>query len=135
MSKILALDYGEKRIGYAVSDVTRTIAFPREALAAKPEEKFFAKLKEIVRVEGISKIIIGVPLDEDNEDTVTSRRAKKFGEAIARHLMLPIEFIDEFNSTKEALSKIPFRKDRRKKGVADAIAAQIILQRYLDYNT
>lgn len=132
MGKILALDFGEKRIGYAVSDDDHTIAFPRGSFAAVSGQKALTRIGEIVREEGVSRIIIGVPLDEENGETAISAKARKFGEKIARRYMLPISYVDEFNSSREALSKIPFRRDRREKGAADAIAAQIILQRYLD---
>lgn len=132
MGKILALDVGEKRIGYAISDAGGKVAFPRETLQAKPLEKFFKRLGEIVHEEKIEKIVLGLPLDGENRETTETRAIKKLGEKLGREFGIPIAYIDEFASTKEALSKIPFRKDRRKKGGDDAIAAQIILQRYLD---
>lgn len=131
MGKILALDVGDKRIGYAVSDAGHTVAFPRETLQARPVEKFLKRLGEIVRFEKIEKIVLGLPFDEDNRETVETRAIKKLGEKLERKFGIPIAYIDEFASTKEALSKIPFRKHRREKGRDDAIAAQIILQRYL----
>ncbi len=132
MGKILALDVGAKRIGYAVSDESRTMVFPRSFLTTRPEEKIFENLRKIVREEGISQIVIGVPLGEDNEETKSSAKVRRFGDKLARELMLPIFYVDEFGSTNEALSKIPFRKDRRERGNDDSIAAQVILQRYLD---
>lgn len=132
MGKILALDIGEKRIGYAVSDESQKMAFPRGFFAIRPFEKTFERLRGIAREEGISQIVIGVPLGEDNEDTKSSIKIRRFGGKLARELMLPICYVDEFGSTDEALAKIPFRKDRRERGGDDSIAAQIILQRYLD---
>lgn len=132
MRKILALDLGEKRVGYAVSDETRTLAFPRATLAKNPLGQFFTKLREIIQKEGISQILIGLPLDSENGEGKSASRIRVFGEKIGSTLMRPIVYIDEFGSTDEALSKIPFRKYRRQKGFSDAIAAQIILQRYLD---
>lgn len=132
MGKILALDVGEKRMGYAVSDEAQTMAFPRGFFAHNWGKETFEKLRKIVREEGISQIVLGVPLGEDNEETKASAKIRKFGGGLARKLMLPIFYVDEFGSTDEALSKIPFRKDRRRRGGDDSIAAQIILQRYLD---
>ena len=130
--KILALDFGTKRIGCAVSDESATVAFPRGVFANTPGEEIFEKIRVMVREERITKIVIGIPLDQDNEETESSQRVRKFGSTLARSVMLPITYVDETSSTDEALAKIPFRKDRRAKGQRDAIAAQIILQRYLD---
>ncbi len=132
MAKILALDFGTKRIGCAVSDESATVAFPRGVFANTPGEEIFEKIRVMVREERITKIVIGVPLDQDNEETESSKLARRFGSTLARSVMLPITYVDETSSTDEALAKIPFRKDRRAKGQRDAIAAQIILQRYLD---
>lgn len=133
MGKILALDVGTKRVGYAVSDDAQSFAFPRTVIAKMPAAKFIENLKKIVRDEGICKIIIGLPLGSENEEGENAKRIRKFGEGLARSLMLPIEYADEFGSTDEALAKIPFRGDRgRDKDFRDAISAQIILQRYLD---
>lgn len=134
MTKILALDFGTKRIGYAISDENQSIAFPRATLSSTPKRDLLNKLKTIIKEEGISKIVLGIPLDCENELTQMAGKIKKFGGELARRFMLPIEYIDEFGSSEEADRKIPFRKDRRKKGFKDAISAQIILQRYIDGN-
>lgn len=132
MGKILALDVGKKRIGCAVSDPEARLAFPRETLARAAFSKVVMKLREIVTGEGILKIVIGLPLGEENEETDEAKSIRSFGEKLGSALSLPISYIDEFGTTQEALSKIPLRKHRRKKGFDDAVAAQIILQRYLD---
>lgn len=129
--KVLALDFGTKRIGYAVSDVSQTMAFPRETLAAKPLPQFLETLRKIIQEERIVKIVIGLPLDSEQEEGEAAAAARKFGEMLARECMIPVAWVDESGSTDEALRKIPFRRDRRKKGFRDAIAAQIILERYL----
>lgn len=132
MGKILALDVGGKRVGYALSDEGQTIAFPRGFLARKKDLELIWQIKKIVKEENARKIVIGLPLSEDNLETSASKAIRKFGEKLAREIMLPIDYIDETFSTAEALEKMPFRKDRRTKGEDDAIAAQVILGRYLD---
>lgn len=131
MAKILALDYGTKRIGFAISDVDQTMAFPRGTLEKKPKEEFEKKLMGIVKEEGICKIILGVPLDSDNEETNSSKKIRNFGEKLAQTLALPVEFVDEHGTSAQALSNIPFRKDRKTGGEKDAIAAYLILLKYL----
>ena len=132
MRKILALDVGTKRVGYAVSDELQTVAFPRGSFLRNPTDAFHARLKTIVREEGVGTIVFGVPLGEDNEETPASQKIRACAEKIARLLMIPIEFVDEFGTTNEALSHIPLRKDRREKGQDDAVAAYLILVRYLE---
>lgn len=131
MSKLLALDIGGKRVGYAITDADHTVAFPRGMMLACPQETFFAELRKVILEESVEKIIIGLPLGQDNEVGDSAMKIRKIGEKIAKEFRVPVEYVDETNSTNEALSKIPFRKDRRKKGVPDAIAAQIIMERYL----
>lgn len=133
MGKILAIDFGFKRVGYAVADEEQKVVFPREAIANTGEAGVIAALGKIVKEEGITKIVLGVPLDSDNAETSASKHIRTFGEKLAGVLGLPIFYVDEFGSSDEALSKIPFRKDRRdrKTGQRDSIAAQIILERYL----
>lgn len=131
MGKILALDVGGKRIGYAVSDENKTIAFPRGFLLRKKNSEIITQIKEIAKEENAEKIVIGVPLSEDNLETPASKAIRAFGGKLARCITIPIDYLDETFSTAEALKKIPFRKDRREKGADDAIAAQVILERYL----
>lgn len=132
MGKILALDVGEKRVGYAISDEGQTIAFPRGFLVRKKDAELISQIKKIAEEDNAEGIVIGVPLSEDNLETPSSKAIRGFGEKLAREINIPIDYTDETFSTAEALKKIPFRKDRRKKGEDDAIAAQIILERYLE---
>ena len=132
MGKLLGLDFGLKRVGYAVSDESHTIVFPRGILQKNPKERFFKEIAKIIKDEGIEKIIIGIPLDEDNNETHISASARKLGEELRSAFGLAIAYTDEFNTTSEAIAKIPFKKDRAaKKGWRDAVAAQLILERYL----
>ncbi len=131
MSKILALDIGSKRVGWAVSDVEQTMAFPRETFPWKNKAAFLKLIRTIVQEEKIGMIVLGLPLDEDNKATEWSEKIQSLGMALSGITELPVHFVDEFGTSREAQSKIPFRKDRRKKGGDDSLAAQIILERYL----
>lgn len=131
--KILALDFGLKRVGYAVGDDESHMAFPRKTILYTSQKKLIEKLGEIARTENTAKIIIGIPLNDENKKTDAAQKIINFGKKLFRELLIAIEYVDEYGSTDEALSKIPFRQDRKKRmGYADAVAAQIILQRYLD---
>lgn len=131
MGKILAIDFGTKRVGYAISDEKRTIAFPRGVISATPEKKCLAQFLQIIKEERVDEVVIGVPLGSDNEETAMSKRARNFSEKIEKASGLKINYVDEWQSSEEAISKIPLRKNRRDKNLRNAIAAQIILKRYL----
>lgn len=133
MGKILALDVGKKRIGYAISDAGQKISFPRGFLVRKKDSQLIEQIKKIIKEENAEKIVMGLPLNKDNLETAACQTIRKFGEKLSREVMLSVDYIDETFSTAEALGKIPFRKDRKSKGADDAIAAQVILERYLDF--
>lgn len=133
MGKILAIDCGSKRIGYAISDETQTVAFPRGIWQGSPQKSLFRTIGQFLKEENITLILIGTALSAENEETAQSQKSRAFGEKLFKEFQVPVTYIDEFGTSDEAFSKIPFRADRVKKtGNADAIAAQIILQRYLD---
>lgn len=132
MGKILALDFGTKRIGYAVSDEKHQIAFPRDIFPTVPYKRCLEKIRAVIKEENIFIIILGLPLDSEGEEGESALRVVGFGTKLARDTMIPVEYVDESGTTAEALSKIPLRKSRRLKGFADAIAAQLILRRYLE---
>ncbi len=134
MAKLLGLDVGEKRIGYALADDSLGMAFPRTFLVRSPrDEDVFLLIEKICAEERISKIIVGEPLGEENEQTKRSTKIHAFIAKLLARLPKIIEchFVDESFSSKEALSRIPLKRDRKQKGSDDAIAAQIILERYL----
>ncbi|MEK7524624.1 MAG: Holliday junction resolvase RuvX [Patescibacteria group bacterium] len=133
MGKILAIDWGEKRVGYAISDETQTVAFPRGIWQGSPQKSLFRTIGQFLKEENISLILIGAALSSDNEETIQSQKSRAFGEKLFKKFNIPVISVDEFGTSDEALSKIPSRADRIKKtGNTDTIAAQIILQRYLD---
>ena len=131
MPKLLALDVGTKRIGLAVADVALAIAFPRGCIARNPKEVSLRYLRELTQAESVERLVVGVPLGEDNEETDRSKDIRKFAGNVGAKLKLPVSFVDEFGTTREALGRIPLKRDRKAKGADDAIAAQIILERYL----
>nr|MBI2639243.1 Holliday junction resolvase RuvX [Candidatus Peregrinibacteria bacterium] len=131
MAKILALDIGTKRVGVAVSDADQTMAFPRETFAFGNKSAFLKRVKALVDEEKIGMIVLGLPLDENNEATEWSEKIQTLGMKLSGITELPVHFVDEFLTSREARAKIPLRRDRRKKGSDDSLAAQIILERYL----
>lgn len=130
--KILALDIGTKRVGVAVSDAEGKVAFPREAFLYGGKSAFLKHVNFLVDEEKIGTIVLGIPLGENNEETTMSKKIRTLGKEIHHRMRIPVVFVDEFLTSREAHAKIPFRRDRRKKGSDDSLAAQIILERYLE---
>lgn len=121
--KILGIDYGTKRVGLAISDETQTLA--RELNILSPKE-FWWGIKDLIESESISRIVIGLPLNMSGEATHSTEAAQKFSDELQlRFPETPLEFMDE------RLSSVMAESMGRKKDV-DSLAAQIILQNYLD---
>jgi putative holliday junction resolvase len=121
--KILGIDYGSKRVGLAISDESQTLA--RELTILSPKE-FRQQIAELVANEGIERIVIGLPLNMSGEETQTTRNVQEFSDELQQKLSIPIEFMDERLSSVMAENLPGGRKN------VDSLAAQIILQNYLD---
>ena len=77
--KYLAIDYGQKRTGLAVSDPEERMAFPRATLAMRGKDAFFAELLALAESEGIRAFVVGLPLRSNSEDSETTRQARTHG--------------------------------------------------------
>lgn len=126
-SHILGLDFGEKRIGMAIGDEKTKMVFPRDTLRMKNQRLVFDYLNRLCKEEGIMKIVIGLPLGDDDGETKVSEKIRKFKKGLDAALGIPVVFQEESFSTKEALWKMP----KEKKEHRDTLAAMIILERYL----
>ncbi len=125
-SRILGLDVGSKRIGMAVA--IEGIVFPRETLLVKSQKEALDSLKQFCAQENITEIVIGLPLDQENQETMQSKKIRAFGEKLESAVNLPVAFQEESYSTLEAAWKMPkYKKEHR-----DTLAAAVILERYLN---
>ncbi|MBI2609697.1 Holliday junction resolvase RuvX [Candidatus Giovannonibacteria bacterium] len=125
MARVLCLDYGEKKIGVAISDEEKNLAFPKTVIENK-WEKFESALRDIVYKEDVSIIVVGLPLGFKNQETLSTKKARAFGLKINKILDIPVAFENELLSTKQVL------KSRSAPGkMRDASAAALILENYL----
>ena len=122
--KFLGIDYGDKRIGIAVSDETGSFAFPRAVL--QNTGKIFDEIKKICAEEEIEKIIVGVPISFSGGQSAQAGKVLEFAEHLKQYTNIPIEKENEIFSTKVALDM------GASKEKIDQSAAAIILQSYLD---
>lgn len=122
--KVLAIDYGTKNIGLALSDDTQKLAFVYTTLDQKD---IFSKLKDICEKEGVEKIIVGLPIGLSGRDTEITKLVKNFVNNLKSNLKnINIEIIDERLTTVQA-SKLENNKNN-----IDELSAQVLLQAYLD---
>jgi putative pre-16S rRNA nuclease len=133
-ARLLGLDLGEKTIGIALSDTTRTIATPMQTL---PRGKFSAdavKVEAIVREQDVGGLVIGLPRNMDGSEGPSAQSARAFGRNLAKRLTVPIVFWDERLSTL-AVTRTLLDADasrRRRAALVDKMAAAFILQGLLD---
>ena len=132
--KYLSLDYGDSKTGIAISDALGIIARP---FATVRTETAVEHITDIVAEEGVSCIVVGLAVNSDGELSASADKAKAFAEKLKKFLDRSIEFrfVNEAFSTKSAqqiMLQNYNKKQRRKKGLDDAIAAAVILQQFLD---
>lgn len=119
----MGIDYGAKRIGVAFTDKDETMAFPHGVVEHNADT--LRALKKLAEERHAEKIIIGLPLDLNNELTDATFGARKFAKTLARELQLPVDFESEIFTTQQSL-RIQGKHER-----IDASAAALILDFYL----
>ncbi len=138
-TKYLAIDYGEKRIGIAVSDESKKYSFSREHLLN--DNSLYNKLLDLIKEENVSRIIIGYPLNFKSEKTIQTLKTEEFRSNLEKFLdknsiKTELIYFDERFTSKLAAESIlnsgMNKKKRQEKGRVDSISAQIILQDYID---
>ncbi len=135
--RILGIDYGERRIGMAMSDPTGTIAQPLPTLKRRRGKR--PPLKAITEVavgNHVKALVMGLPLELSGEESDWTAEVRSVGDELARRLDVPVHYVDErFTSARalKALAELGLSKTkRREKERVDAAAAVLILQAWLD---
>ena len=136
MGRALAIDYGKRRIGLAVSDELKIISKPYGVLEIKEIENIFLKISDIVIEKGIDEIIVGYPKTLKDKKSSITIEVDNFISELSEYISTPIILIDERLTSKLAQRiLIEHGHDTgRDKGVIDEISAAIILSDYLDSN-
>lgn len=133
MPRLLALDYGKKRTGIAVSDPLQIIA---TGLTTIETQNLIAFLKKYIVDEAVEKVLIGLPKNLKNEDTDATQLVLRFIEIFKTNFpAIPIETLDERFTSKMAVQTMIDsglkKKDRRNKALVDEISATILLRDYM----
>jgi putative Holliday junction resolvase len=131
---LLGLDLGEKRIGVAFVPAGTTIAFPVKTIEVKGREQVLAEIQKLILEHKAEKVVVGLPVTLKGEMGIAAQKRSKEVEWYQARLSVPVVMWDERLSSKEVermLIAADVRRERRKE-VIDQLAAQRILQNYLD---
>ena len=132
--RIMALDYGTKRVGVALSDELGLIAQPLEFIPAEPKDECLRRLKEIVDSKSVTEIVIGIPRNMNGTYGPAAESARAFADSVKTALSISVKTWDERLTTVQAnraLIESGMRREKRRQKV-DQTAAAILLQSYLD---
>jgi putative holliday junction resolvase len=122
--KLLGIDYGTKRIGFAAGDTAQGIAFPRKVTEGR--EQALDYIGRMIDQEGVSRVVIGIPVRHSGEEGALAAAIRLFAKEVAEKLGIEVVFENEIFSTK-AIQPGTVSKDK-----IDAASAALILQSYLD---
>ncbi len=134
MGRILAIDYGKKRVGLAVTDPLQIIA---NRLTTVPTHEIWTFLKDYLAREDVEKVIVGYPLQMNNQPSEAVQYINPFLKKFQKDFPdMPLEQVDERFTSKMAFQTMIDaglkKKDRQDKGTIDGVSATIILQSYLE---
>ena len=141
---ILAIDYGHKRLGLALSDANQMTARPYATWNRTNRRRDLARLRDLIRQEQVSHIVVGLPLRLDGTASEMSEEAKAFASRVKKALGLPVEMVDERLTSWEARETVNGLRPGKRSGGGgspdhfkakqqplDNVAAAIILRDYL----
>jgi putative holliday junction resolvase len=132
ISRILALDVGDARIGLALSDPLAILASPLKIITRQNINSDINEILAIVKGNGVSLIVVGLPINMDGTQGGQAEKVKDFVKRLRLSAPLPIEFKDERLTTVEAKQYLQSSRKTTRNIRYDAAAAALILQSYLD---
>ena len=133
--RLLGVDWGERRIGLALSDETRTLAQPLTTLTRRTGKRFpMREFLTLLEQHAVTGIVVGLPLDQDGAEAEAATAARALAGDIARRSGRPVELWDERLTTARALRAVRAMggSTRGRRDDVDALAATVLLQHYLD---
>lgn len=133
MGRTLAIDPGERRLGLALSDPTRTIAQPYAVRERRGWKADLAYLRGVIVEQDVDEIVVGRPLTMRGEAGPAARAAARFAARLRAAVAVPVHEVDERLSTAAARRSMrdAGQDERAQRGTRDAVAAAVILQTYL----
>ena len=134
-ARILAVDYGQKRIGLAVSDGLGLTAQPLAVLIRKNRQTDLKRIKEICAHHGVKRIIVGHPVHITGETGTMAQEAARFADRLRKAVKIETELVDERLTSWEARQTLSETKHRssRKGAAVDDVAAAVLLRDYIEH--
>lgn len=134
--RILGIDYGQVRVGLALTDPEGRMAFARPALVRTTRDALFEALLALMAAEGVQAVVVGLPLTLDGEDSLSTRQVRNFAESLARRTSAPVHLMDErlSSAAAEAQLKEAGLCSRKRKSRLDSQAAVQILETWIAQN-
>lgn len=133
MGRILSIDFGQARVGLAISDETQTIAQSFSTISYKDDEELIMTLSKIIKERKVTEIVVGNPISLSGKKTKRSVEVESFLTKLKKTISLPIKLFDE-RLTSQLSRRIlgtVYKKPSRQKEAIDKLAATIILEDYL----
>ena len=133
--RILGMDFGEKRVGLAISDSLGLTSQPLGLIERQSDAQLLDEVSGIICEHHVHLLVVGHPVGLSNRDTSMAKRTRRFVKFLRNNLEIPVEKWDERLSTTQAdrvLNEMETKPSRKMKK-RDVIAAQLILQAYLDH--
>jgi putative Holliday junction resolvase len=132
--RVMALDLGEKRIGVALSDETRTIARSHAVLSRTSRLADFEKIIQIIGENRVTLLVVGLPIPLNGVEDAMTAWVRDYAADLGGRIAVPVEFWDESFTTAQAQASMRARgkKAKQQRPWVDAVAAAFILQDYLD---
>ena len=133
MGRVLGIDYGDSRIGLAMSDPIKIIASPFKTILNEGNEKCLQVFQTLIKEKDVEAIVVGLPIGLKGQETVQTKKVREFANLLYA-LKLPIHLEDERLSSVSAEKSMIQQniKTGHNKGLIDQRAAAIILQQFLD---
>jgi putative Holliday junction resolvase len=133
-TRLLGIDYGTVRIGLAVTDPERRIAFPLHTYLRRDDEQDADHFRAVVMEEAIGTLVVGLPVHLSGHEGKKAAEARAFGKLLAEATGLPVVFWDERFTSTEAEGHLLAAglTNKKRKARRDRVAAQILLQSYVD---
>ena len=128
--RLIGIDFGDRRTGVAVTDPTGTVVTPLDAIPGNRDSVVAKAIVELARERDTQLIVVGLPLAGSGQVGHRAERTLKFVTALEQVAPCPVTTVDESFSTDEAHRRLQGMSPSRRKGVADSVAAMVILERY-----
>lgn len=128
VGRIIGLDWGLRRCGIAISDEKRGFVFVRPQIHVKNQDELIQNILNILSVDKIVGIVVGLPLYEDGTESETTKMVREFANLLSVHVDLPIIFVPENLTSIAAQEEIGCKSISRIKQELDSVSAKIILE-------